>query len=108
MIKHVNNAARQQEKDESIKILIERIIDSRNIFIKRRNGVIPENGDLSDNFKEADIKNLLKKLNKFSINVMANTGSWPQAPYEEILPRNSIGPNEFLLPSIPNIVYSNK
>jgi hypothetical protein len=106
IIKHVNNAVKQQETNESIKILIDRIIDSRNIFIRRRNGVIPANRDLSDNFKELDIYKLLLELKMFSINVMANTGSWPQALYEEILPRDFIGPNEFLLPSIPKIKYS--
>ena len=105
MIKHVNNAVKQQEIDESIKIIIDRIVDSRNIFIRRRNGVIPANRDLSDNFKEADIYKLLLVLKIFSINVMANTGSWPQAPGEEILPRDFIGQNKFLLPEIPKRVY---
>ena len=105
MIKHVNNAVKQQEIDESIKIIIDRIVDSRNIFIRRRNGVIPANRDLSDNFKEADIYKLLLELKIFSINVMANTGSWPQAPGEEILPRDFIGQNKFLLPEIPKRVY---
>jgi len=107
MIEHVNNAARQQEICESIKILIDRIIVSRNIFIRRRNGVVPANRDLSDNFKEVDIYKLLLELKIFSINVMAITGSWPQAPGDEILPRDFIGPNEFLLPAIPKTKYSN-
>jgi hypothetical protein len=106
MIKHVDNAVKQQEIDESIKILIDRIIESRNIFIRRRNGVIPANRDLSDNFKELDIYKLLLELKMFSINVMANTGGWPQAPGEEILPRDFIGQNRFLLPTIPKIKYS--
>jgi hypothetical protein len=105
MIKHVNNAVKQQEIDENVDILINRIIDSRNIFIRRRGDVIPANGDLSDNFKELDIYKLLLKLKMFSINVMANTGSWPQAPGDEILPRSFIGPSEFLLPEIPKRVY---
>jgi hypothetical protein len=105
MIKHVNNAVKQQEINESIKIIIERIIDSRNIFIRRRNGVIPPNRDLSDNIKELDIYKLLLELKMFSINVMANTGSWPQAPGEEILPRDFIGQNKFLLAEIPKRVY---
>jgi hypothetical protein len=105
MIEHVNNAVKQQEINESIKIIIDRIIDSRNIFIRRRNGVIPPNRDLSDNIKELDIYKLLLELKMFSINVMANTGSWPQAPGEEILPRDFIGKNEFLLPTISKKVY---
>jgi hypothetical protein len=100
MIKHGNNAVKQQEIDENVDILVDRIIDSRNIFIRRRQGVIPANRDLSDNFKELDIYKLLIKLNKSSINVMVNTGSWPQAPGDEILPRDFIGKNEFPLPEI--------
>ena len=105
MIKHVNDAVQQQETFKNVNILVDRIIDSRNIFIRRRGDVIPANGDLSDNFKELDIYKLLLKLKMFSINVMANTGSWPQAPGEEILPRSFIGPSEFLLPEIPKRVY---
>ncbi len=95
----------QQEKDESIKFLTNRIIASRNVLIRRRNGVIPDQGYLSYHFREQDITRVLSELNVFSLNVMKNTGGWPPAPGEEILPRDYIGQNEFLLPEIPK--YSN-
>jgi hypothetical protein len=107
MTVHVNNAANQQEIYENVDILTDRIIASRDVFIRRRNGEIPANRDLSNHFREQDITRVLSELNVFSLNVMTNTGSWPPAPGEEILPRDYIGQNEFLLPKIPSIKYSN-
>ena len=96
----------ERERHEQIGTLLKRIIDARNVFIRRRNGgndlIVSEYSDLPelDAFKRVDLKKLLAKLNIFNLNVMVNTGGWPAAPGEEILPHDFIGQNEFCLPEI--------
>jgi hypothetical protein len=107
MIEHVENACVcERERHEQTGTLLKRIIDARNVFIRRRNDgndlIVGEYNDLPelDSFKRVDLKRLLAKMNIFNLNVMVNTGAWPAAPGEEILPRDFIGPNEFGLPEI--------
>ena len=107
MIEHVNQACvYERERHEQIGTLLKRIIDARNVFIRRRNGgndlIASDYSDLPelDAFKRVDLKKLLAKLNIFNLNVMVNTGAWPATPGEEILPRDFIGQNEFCLPEI--------
>ena len=108
MIEHVDNACVcERERHEQTGTLLKRIIEARNVFIRRQNGgnddlIVGEYNDLPelDSFKRVDLKRLLAKMNIFNLNVMVNTGAWPAAPGEEILPRDFIGPNEFGLPEI--------
>ena len=96
MIDHVNKAIDEHERLEQMNTLITRIIDARDRFKRIKNN----HKDLTESFKENDLKNVLSKLNIFSLNVMINTGSWPGAPREEILPRDFMGPKEFTLPDV--------
>ena len=99
MIKHVNNAVLQLERLEpaNIDTLFDRIISARNRLNPDDNS---SSKDLTGQFKEADVKNLLGEMSRFTLNAMTQTGAWPRAPGNEILPRAFIGQSEFLLPEI--------
>ena len=99
MIKHVNNAVLLVERLEpaNIDTLFDRIISARNRLNPDDNS---SSKDLTGQFKEADVKNLLGEMSLFTLNAMTQTGAWPRAPGNEILPRAFIGQSEFLLPEI--------
>ena len=100
MIEHVKKAIDQREQCQPAKsdLLFKRIVEARDRIDRPTNPNL-NNKDLTSTFKELDINNILDELSIFSINVMIATGIWPNAPGEEILPRDFIGRNEFWLPA---------